>query len=151
MKCPGCNSPMIYSGGENKNDYSCSNPKSCPCWTEIGYYPHASVQPDWWFLKEYHLPFKHKGQWFSLHGPISEYYEYECNENSDLINVGLKEEQVTIFSALLNYTCSNNCIQIPQLSIPYFALPANGDFTREFEKLKQHKAIQAYLAVSLLV
>jgi hypothetical protein len=147
MKCTGCGSPMLYSGGENKKDYSCSTPKTCPCWTEICYYPHASVEPGWWFLREFHLPFKHKNQWFSIHGPVSEYYEYECDEKGELVNVGTKEEQFTVLSALYNYNFTwNNCNQVPLLQIPYAALPANEDFTREFEKIIQHPDIQKYLA-----
>jgi hypothetical protein len=153
MKCTGCGSPMLYSGGENKKDYSCSTPKTCPCWTEIGYYPHASVEPGWWFLREFHLPFKYKNQWFSIHGPISEQYEYECNEKGELVNVGTKEEQFTVFSSLYNYNFNiisnkniGDCNQIPILQIPYVALPANGDFTREFEKIIQHSDIQKYIA-----
>jgi hypothetical protein len=149
MKCPGCGSPIKYSGGENKNDYSCSTPKTCPCWTDIGYYPHISVRENWWFNFAYNLPFKHKNSWYCVQGPVVEEYSYECNENGDLIDVGYQQENLTVFSKLerhYDYFLPDDTIISTQiLTIPYMALPVNDDFTGEFNKLINHKDFQKYL------
>ena len=153
MKCTGCNSPMKYSGGENKNDFSCSAPATCPCWNDIGYYPHVSVRENWWFSFSYNLPFKHNDSWYCVQGPIVEEYSYECNENGDLIDIGYQQENLTVFSRLeqhnnygfLSLGYPKDTVSTPILTIPYMALPVNNDFTGEFNKLINHKDFKKYL------
>jgi hypothetical protein len=134
MKCTACFWPLCYDGGENKNDYSCSNPNKlehCPAWTEAHFYPWMSVRDNWWFAAAYALPFKWNNKWYCIRGP-------QISSFGGLIGYGNEttflQELTPKMSRSYNYvyeTSSHNTI----LQIPYRALPVNDDFMGEFNKL----------------
>lgn len=125
MKCPVCLAPMAYRGGENKKDFGCTNTEYCSSRSEIHYYPHLSVRPDWYFCEAYHLPFKSGNKWFALIGPEGDW---------DSKNRQFKEK--TILQEIIP---SNNvflsCTQVNLISINYMALPANDDMYDQFKIL----------------
>ena len=138
MKCTACGSLMISTGGENKEDFGCSNCPDCPCWSEIHYHSHLGVRDNWWFCTQYHLPFKYNNQWYCVVGPK---YSYETKSIYHTKWNGAKEfsifkKLVFPFSKMgpLNVILNKD---IDLFSIPYMALPANDDFEREFNILKE--------------
>jgi len=142
MKCTVCGAPMKYKGGENKEDFGCSDRKHCPC-SEIGYYPHMGVRENWWFATQYHLPFKFDDKWYAATGPRHEtIYSNGCWINTRGI-IGYGER--TIFQTISPYKYKwltkpgithMESKQEYLFSIPYIALPVNDDFLGEFNKLK---------------
>lgn len=131
MKCLACGWPIRYIGGENKEDYTCSNPdkrKNCPCWSEIGYYPFMYVRENWWFARQYLLPFKKDDKWYCIRGP-----ELVFNKEFALTNkTFLQELQPTMKRNNRVWTfCEAKTI----LEIPYRALPVNEDFTEQVDIL----------------
>ena len=113
MKCTACGAPMKYVEGENLEDFGCSNPNYCQIRIDrINYFPHLGVRNNWWFATQYHLPFYYNNQWICVEGP----------KNID-------NKEYTVFGYI------EPCVRI--LRLPYFALPANNDFEREFNILKK--------------
>lgn len=134
--CPSCNSPFEYAGGENKEDFCCSN-SNCPARVEAFYNPHLGIKNNWWFCSSYHLPFKEDNEWYCLIGG-------GIYRNTLL-------QQIIIYERLIYYHPLNikipaiqtkTCTQKYLLDIPYYALPSNEDFAWEFKKLKV-KAMKA--------
>lgn len=123
MKCTVCYWPLRYIGGENKKDFTCSNPdklRYCPCWTEIHFYPWMSVVENWWFAEAYALPFKWNDKWYCIRGPAG---------GSTLL-----QEITPKMSRVYNYVYETSA-QKTILEIPYRALPTNDDFMGQFNYL----------------
>jgi hypothetical protein len=122
MICTVCKNPLQYKGGENKEDFGCRNREGCPSRSEAHYYPNVKVRDGWYFAASYNLPFLWQGKWFCLVGPVQDYFDLKKQFKDRTL---LQEITITNFL----YPSSN---QKTLVSIPYMALPTNGDFYREF-------------------
>jgi hypothetical protein len=115
---------MKYKGGENKEDFGCSDPKNCPCWSEIGYLPHVGVRENWWFATQYHLPFKFNDDWIAASGIT--YGRTDFHKITSYVYTWITQPNRKNMTSEQKYL----------FSMPYMALPVNDDFSAEFNKLK---------------
>lgn len=113
-----CQATLQYKGGENLEDYGCSNRQDGRA--AYQYSGNVKVRDGWWFAAGYAMPFEYVDvrnrradrhyTWYALVGsPESGQTELQG------LGVGVQE---TLFS------------------IPYVALPANSEFNREFDLLR---------------
>lgn len=132
MKCTACNAPMIYKGGENKEDFGCKNIYCCAR-VEADYGSHLTIKENWYFCGGYHLPFKSGNKWFCVIGP-----KYLCingvfSERTFLQEIIVKNLYSLYY--MFNYSANIRSSQTTLLSIKYMALPANNDFEEQFKIL----------------
>jgi hypothetical protein len=135
-----CNSPLVYKGRENKEDYGCRNPY-CRS-RSIQYHPNVKVRDGWYYAAGYNLPFHYSDpkrqqpdyhyEWYALVGP----------SNNETLLQGLKlveRNSGRVYADRLSDPPFNplwnerwECEQETLHSVPYYALPANGDFKSQF-------------------
>jgi hypothetical protein len=119
---------MLYKGGENKEDHGCRN-MNCPARIEAVYYGNVKVRNGWWFSPGYALPFKHNNSWYCVEAD-----DWDMKNGTYLKSITTYKRSSMIISTAV-YGLKNDSKQETVWSIPYFALPVNEDFNREFDVL----------------
>jgi hypothetical protein len=135
MNCTACGSVLYWNNEENTKNNTCWN-MDCAARKEALYCCNVSVRPGWYFLEKYHLPLKVDDVWYCIVGPVN----------------GRSVLQIISFTAIASRSrrpvwgqprlmdedgewywndYRKECCQSDVCSIPYMALPGNGDFSRE--------------------
>jgi hypothetical protein len=131
MKCPSCWSPLVYKGGENKEDHGCWN-MNCPARVEAAYYSNVKVRNGWWFSAGYTLPFKHNNSWYCVVGPC----HIKCSTELKQIHTFMQYGCLSWNRGNPIYGNRLECTQETVWTIPYMALPVcEPDFNRELDML----------------
>ena len=151
MQCTAdpCYGKLQHMGGENQEDFGCSNwfrgAATCLASKYIGFHTHVRVRKDWYYLAQYNLPFRwinsSNYRWYALRGdPGSnetrleglrlrvETYLGDVRYWYDPAIDGQTNQHLTL--------SSKECEQEHLFTVPYVALPANGDFKEQFAILR---------------
>lgn len=147
MKCPACFTPLYYKGGENKEDFGCHNIK-CKS-RDIYYYTNVKVRPNWYFLAGYNLPFEYiDTHWrrpdytyhlYSIVGPVGNKTQLQGLRLVDRCGIPSWNKDLQDYSVPTYKECKQEILH----EIDYYALPANSDFTEQFNALK-HRMINEW-------
>lgn len=139
MECTAdpCHSPLVYKGGENREDFGCRNP-NCRRF-EIHYSPNVKVRSNHYFLMGYNLPYTWIDRrttygWFALVGsPESGKTELQGLKLVERSYGGHNWNEAT-----QDYSAAtvSACVQEVLHTVDYVALPANQDFKRKFYELR---------------
>lgn len=154
MQCTAdpCYGQLQHMGGENQEDFGCSNwfdrnfrSHDCLASKYIGFHTHVRVRKDWYYLAQYNLPFRwinsSNYRWYALRGDpgsnetrleglklrvethlgdVRHWYEPDMDGRTNQ-HLALRDKE---------------CEQEHLFTVPYVALPANGDFKEQFAILR---------------
>lgn len=104
MNCTACGSLLVHRDAINVNgnyNHFCTarmadyhnnpNPEPCPARKYAAYGCSAAVVPDKILVPEYHLPFLHEGNWFTVEGEINStglYYVHPIKDSYGSAAIG---------------------------------------------------------------